>query len=300
MKLFKNNHSSYFYTSDGARLHTLTNFAPQEYRQDHPLLVFDYGLVCNPAHFELQYPDFDDTYQILVHDYRGHFNSSGGTPVSLVTLERLAKDLSEILTPYQNKKTIMIGHSMGVNVTLEYAKLFPDSILAMVLISGTVFPPQQVMFNSHAVDLVYPGIKFLFEKYPNICKLFWKNNFLNPVSIELLYRGGFNVQKVPREFVQVYAKRIGELSPEIFLQLFEEMKRHNIISHIEKIKTKALVIAGEKDKVIPLYVQKIIQEKLPHSELFVVNEGSHVPQADFPKLLNKRIQNFIENLSCSL
>ena len=56
------------------------------------------------------------------------------------------------------------------------------------------------------------------------------------------------------------------------------------------------VIGGDKDKVIPNYLQEILQTRLRNSKLYIVKNGSHVPQVDFPKNINERINLFIQSL----
>ena len=91
-------------------------------------------------------------------------------------------------------------------------------------------------------------------------------------------------------------EKIAELSPELFLQLFEEMSRHEILPHLSKIQTPTLVIGGDKDMVIPCYLQKMLAQEMENSELYIVFEGSHVPQVDFPDIINKRVSHFLTQL----
>lgn len=72
------------------------------------------------------------------------------------------------------------------------------------------------------------------------------------------------------------------------------MHDHDVINHLESIKTPTLVIGGDKDKIIPNYLQQILTKYLPKSQLYIVKDGSHVPQADFPHMINHRIKQFIK------
>ena len=89
-------------------------------------------------------------------------------------------------------------------------------------------------------------------------------------------------------------KKISELPKEIFLHLLDQMKTHSAINHLEAIKTKTLIIGGDKDKVIPNYLQNILQNKIKDSQIYIVKNGSHVPQIDFPNFINSRIELFLE------
>ena len=67
-----------------------------------------------------------------------------------------------------------------------------------------------------------------------------------------------------------------------------------IFAFIHKIKTPCLLIGGNRDKVIPNFQQRLLNEKLENSEMYIVHEGSHVPQVDFPKMVNERIEYFLD------
>ncbi|MBC7715165.1 MAG: hypothetical protein H7177_17605 [Rhizobacter sp.] len=53
---------------------------------------------------------------------------------------------------------------MGVNICLEHARRYPEDVTAQVLISGTVVPPQDVMFDSNVVDIAMPIIESFTKK----------------------------------------------------------------------------------------------------------------------------------------
>ncbi len=294
--MFKKKYTHYFYTDDGTRIFNTTNFKKNEIHIDAPLLVFNYGLVCNNAHWKLQIPFFDQLgYQILIHDYRCHYSSSGAEGgVEECTFKNMCNDLHQLITQLGSKNTIMFGHSMGVNIALEYAKNHPEDLKGIILISGTVIAPQDVMFDSNIMDILNPYLEKFTKLFPKLYKNIWKYSYMNPLARVAIYQGGFNVKKVPEEFIQIYMKKIGELPPDIFFKLFSEMKNHNIINHLESIECPSLVIGGDLDKIIPNYLQLILHKYLKNSELYIVKDGSHVPQADFPDSINHRALKFIQ------
>ena len=294
--MFKEKYPDYFYTQDETRIFNTTNFERSNFNPDEPLVVFNYGLVCNNAHWKLQIPYFDELgYQILIHDYRCHYSSSGAeNGVEECTFKNMCEDLHQLISSLGAKKVFLLGHSMGCNISLEYAKNHPELLAGIVLISGTVVPPQDVMFDTNIMDILHPYLESFTKKYPDIYKKIWKTSYMNPIARFAIHQGGFNMAKVPEEFVQVYMKRIGELPADIFFKLFKEMHDHDIINHLESIKVPSLVMGGDLDKVIPNYLQNILHKYLQNSELYIVKDGSHVPQADFPDSINHRILRFLQ------
>ena len=73
------------------------------------------------------------------------------------------------------------------------------------------------------------------------------------------------------------------------------MKNHRIISRLEGIKVPALVMGGDKDQVIPNFLQHILNESLANSRLYIIKDGSHVPQVDFYDSVNERMNIFFES-----
>lgn len=295
--MFKQNHPNYFYTSDGTRLFYNTNFPVAHLSQEKPVIVFIYGLLCSNNHFKYQIPFFEDLgYQILLHDYRYHFASSQEGDIETCTFPNIARDLHELLGHLGIKHSVFLGHSMGVNICLEHARRYPEDVSAQILISGTVVPPQDIMFDSNVVDLALPYLETFTKKYPELYKNFWKHSFKNPIAQYAIFDGGFNKKQVELEFIQLYMKKISELNENLFFHLLKLMHDHDVINHLESIKTPTLVIGGDKDKIIPNYLQKILTRNLPNSQLYIVKDGSHVPQADFPELINKRVHQFLKKV----
>ena len=297
--MFKNNHPAYFYTSDKVRIFYNTNFKQEDFDPKKTLLIFNYGLVCSNYHWKFQLPFFErNNFQILIHDYRGHFSSSKKDDYRDVSFYNITRDLFEIVFSMSKKaltkNIILIGHSMGVNISIEFARRYPDFVRGMVLISGTPYSPKDVMFNSNLSHFLFKFLRIVRDKFPNGIKTFWESSYLNPLARWIIYDGGFNKSFTDKKFVETYMKRIGELDVDLFIHLMNEMHFHEGISHFSNINSPTLIIGGDKDKLVPNYLQKIYSLNLRESEFYLVKEGSHVPQVDFPESINERIFNFIK------
>lgn len=286
-----------FTTSDNISISYNTNFSKDNFDHTKPLLVFNYGLACSNNHWTYQLEYFHkENFQILIHDYRGHYQSSGAENIDECNFKNMAKDIMELIKYVGvSKKIIMLGHSMGVNITLEFAKSYPDLVHKMILISGSIFPPQDVMLDSPITGHLFFQMKNFSKNFPEIFKPIWKYGYKNLLFRKMIHIAGFNTGRVSDEFVQIYLKKIGELPEEIFFKHLEEMKKQDILNHLPNILTKALIMGGDRDKVIPAYLQEILASKLPKATLYIIKDGSHVPQADFADSVNERIKVFISS-----
>jgi non-heme chloroperoxidase len=290
--MFKTPDSNFFRTSDNEQIFFSKNFSKLDPKK--PVLVFNYGLVCSNHHWKFQTEYFDNKgFQILIHDYRGHFQSTGAHDVEKITFKQMAQDVSDLCGFLGIEKAHMLGHSMGVNVCLQLAKDFPQLVNSMVLISGTFINVKDVMFDTNLMEFIAPIAAMGLEKYPKVFNKIWTSSGSNPVVRELIRISGFNRKKVNSEFVEIYLNRVGQLGPDLFFQLFNEMTRQNITGSLERMQMPSLVIGGHNDGVIPNHVQRSLANLLPNSQTYYLKEGSHVPQADYPAMVNERIELFI-------
>lgn len=290
--MFKNNEANFYKTSDNEQIFYVKNFKTLD--STRPVLVLNYGLVCSNHHWKFQTDFFDNkNYQILIHDYRGHFQSSGANNIKNITFPQMAKDIADLCSFLKIEKAIMLGHSMGVNICLQLAKDFPALVQGMVLISGTFINVKDVMFDTNLMEFIAPIANLGLEKYPETFKKIWSASGMNPLVREIIHTTGFNKGKVSKEFIEIYLNRVGQLGADVFFQLFNEMTKQNIIGSLEQMTMPTLVIGGEKDNVIPNHLQRTLANLIPNSETYFLVNGSHVPQADFPEMINERIEFFI-------
>lgn len=284
--------NNFLTTRDGEKIFYSTNFKPGEHKE--PVIIFNYGLVCSNFHWSKQLPFFEEQgYSIIIHDYRGHYQSTGMDNLENITFENITGDIEELLIHLGVDKTIMVGHSMGANISLEYALRNPDHILGLVLISGTVIPVKNIMFDSNVMEIATPYLETLMKKYPKIFETVWGSSGMNPIIKKIVHFSGFNAKTVPAEFVEIYLNKLGKLGPQLFFQLFDQLSKHNVLSKLNTLVAPTLIIGGDRDNVIPNHLQFTLKQQIDNSELYILRKGSHVPQVDFPDFINERILYFI-------
>lgn len=290
--MFENLTANFFKTPDNQQIFYLRNV--KEFDNSKPILVFNYGLVCSNHHWIYQVKAFNDLgYQILLHDYRGHFQSTMGS-IEEVTFNQFASDVFLLCEHLNIKKGIFLGHSMGVNVCLHIAKNHPELVAGLVLISGTYLPVKDIMFDTNLMEYIMIVATLFHQYYPETLSKIWSTGGLNPLIREIIHTAGFNKKKVPREFIEIYLNRMGQLGVEIFFKLIDQMSKQNITTALSQMHVPTLIIGGIKDGVIPNHLQRSLANIMPDAETYYLRTGSHVPQADFPELINERIDLFFK------
>lgn len=261
-------------------------------------LVFCYGLVCSSLHWTYQIEFFRKKARSIWFDYRGHHNSETPKDLKTLTIETFAKDLGSLFKKLKLKDAVLLGHSMGVNVALEFAKQFPDKVSALVLCNGTANRPLETMFRNNLMQGAIQILKKSYLKSPELIRKFWKFNKGNPLTQLIIGFGGFNLHLTPKEDIQRYVDQIAEMDPEIFIQIIENYEAYDCAPWLHTIEKPTLIIGGEDDKITPFEEQELLHQLLPQSRLEKIAHGSHCSQMDLPELVNLKIDSFLKEIGC--
>jgi len=96
-------------------------------------IVFQHGYAGVGESWEFQITHFASKYRVIVPDLRGHGQSDA--PFSQYTMNELTSDLYTILKTLGVKTCILVGHSFGGSVCVEYAHRYPETLDKLVLIA---------------------------------------------------------------------------------------------------------------------------------------------------------------------
>lgn len=96
-----------------------------------PNIVMLHGFLGNQAVWHLQIaPQLRQRFQVLTYDLRGH-GYSQVTPAGYTAAD-LAEDLRCLLDELGIRKTIVVGHSYGADVSLYFALKYPERVEKLV------------------------------------------------------------------------------------------------------------------------------------------------------------------------
>jgi 3-oxoadipate enol-lactonase len=96
-------------------------------------LVFLHGFPLNRHAWQKQIDTFQSSHRVIAPDFRGFGMSD--TPSGETTMAQYAADVHELLQSLATGPVVLIGHSMGGYVALEFARQFPESLCGLVLVN---------------------------------------------------------------------------------------------------------------------------------------------------------------------
>ncbi len=118
-------------------------------------VVLIHGWTCDHTFWDAEVAALSSRYPVLAPDLPGH-GRSGPTPDYLMRC--FARAVNAVLETEKPSRAILVGHSMDGAVMLEFARLYPRKVLAIVAVDA-VFPDPEAAkpLASWAARLEGPG-----------------------------------------------------------------------------------------------------------------------------------------------
>ncbi len=258
-------------------------------------LVCCNGLGVGPFFWVYVQQYFAQRNQIVTWDYRGHGESGLLENVEHYTLDALVKDCKSVVDALSLKKSVLIGHSLGAQLILEFYRQFPSRVKALVLCFGTDGRPMNTFYNMRLSRHLFEICYKIGQKFPAQSNLIGRLLLQNPLSF---FMGGLfkimNTDMIEREKVEEYINHLLDVDPIFFTRLLKSAQEHSCQDLLPEIKVPTLIIAGQDDQFTPLWISKKMHRLIPNSELFVVKKGSHAALVEQPELINLRIEKFLQ------
>ena len=118
-------------TVDGIKIHSSTA------GKGPKTVIFVHGWTCDETTWNSQVPVLSKEYRVITLDLPGHGQSVVPTDKKL-SMELFARAVEAVRKDSKADRVVVVGHSMGTPVVIEYARLFPQHTAAMVFVDGGV------------------------------------------------------------------------------------------------------------------------------------------------------------------
>jgi pimeloyl-ACP methyl ester carboxylesterase len=199
-----------------------------------------------------------------------------------------ARFLDEFMSLLHIDRPSLVGQSLGGGIALHYALRFPENVNKLVLVDSAGLG-REVAWTLRLMSLPLLGELCSYPTRKGV-ELFFKFAVRNRALItkdfvELYYhffsRPGFQsfLLRMVRLTITARGARKEILTP--------------LVDNLEKIKQPALIIWGEKDRVLPLKHGCFAKEKLPNATLEIMEECGHLPFFERPDAFNRLVLTFL-------
>ncbi|MFA5791781.1 MAG: alpha/beta hydrolase [Candidatus Paceibacterota bacterium] len=249
-----------------------------EFKLNKPTLIFIHGLIGSSSAWLPYEKIFENRYNILIFDIRGHGKSKKFPNYFDYEIKYFANDLHELILYLNISKFILISHSFGTLIALEYIKLFKENVIGNILLSPIIG-----LEKSFSAKI----IRFIL-KLSKIFNLFKFNTDGRAHTDYIKYKNSTdwnikrNLSDMKNTTLRVYSHVLRQsLNPDQEYSL-------------EKIRVPTLIIHGEKDTMAPVKNAVVLSKKIKNSELILIPNTDHIVALNNIKEISEIIESFIE------
>jgi pimeloyl-ACP methyl ester carboxylesterase len=186
--------------------------------------------------------EFAREYQLIAPDARGHGRSTN--PLKTITHRQCAIDTIALLDHLRIERLKAIGVSFGGNTLLHMATQQPDRISAMVLVSATMYFPEQARSIMRQVPV---------ENQPDGA---WES---------MRQRHKLGDEQIVTLWEQQRALK----------DSYDDV--NFTPAQLAEIKASTLIVYGDRDPLYPVEMAVEMYRAIPRSALWVVAGGGHGP-----------------------
>lgn len=234
-------------------------------------IVFVHGFISSQRWWQ---PALERLSDEDYHAYALDLRASGASEQvqTGLTLAQFAEDIEEFAERLGLSRFILVGHSMGGGVSMQYALKHQERLQALVLVDplapgGTTLSPEETQFVNAQQG--------------------------QPEGLRLLVAGAFAT--LPEEtYLNQLVDDAGKWDKPIYLGTMDDMSRVNITEQLGEIKVPTLLTWGDKDTVIPFHGIVDAFTHIPGCNLEVWHGVGHSGPIEIPDRFVALLNQFVK------
>jgi pimeloyl-ACP methyl ester carboxylesterase len=229
-------------------------------------------------------------HRVVVPDLPGH--GASDKPRTDYTPRFYARVIRRLMDALEIERAVVIGNSLGGRVALELAFRSPGHLSGLVLLDPAVpgFRVRYLLGFTRVIPTEIGTIPFpLRERW---MRLAIRRLLADPSAVPEA-----GIHGAADEFIRIYRDPLARMA-------FLDSLRHILTEaprpfwgRVRRVRTPALVIWGEDDRLVPVRLAHRLARDLAHAELLVLPRVGHVPQFEAPEETNGAILGFLSALT---
>ena len=268
-------HVSRFVEADGLRLHYLDYGAA-----GRPAMLCLHGGAAHAHWFDFVAGAFTGDYHVRALDQRGHGDSAWADP-PVYSYARYAKDLAEAVDKLDLSDFVLIGHSMGGTVALEYAATHPGRVGKLIVVDSTLQMTADRVAALRDVGARQGSHYATQEEFVARFRLRPAGTTAAPGIIRHLARNS------ARPFPD------GSWRHKFDRNVYATRETTDGLPHWNRIGIPALLVKGERSPRISPQVFAEVKARCPHVELAEVPASDHHVTLDNPSCFVQAVKAFL-------
>ena len=235
-------------------------------------IVFIHGVGLNHKIWEPQINVFENTF--LAYDILGH----GKTPLDKENLsfDDFSNQLINLIDELNIRRIHLVGFSIGSLIARNFASKYSDRLESLILLCS-IF---------RRTEKQQQIVKDRFE-------LAKKSKSLSKQALKRWFTDEY-LEKNPNTYNKI-SSILEQNSMENFLKIYELFVNHKDDEQLEKIKTKTLIMTGERDIGSTPEMSINLSKVINNSNVKIISKGKHLCSIECADDVNMAIKKHIQN-----
>jgi len=225
--------------------------------------------------------------------YRGHGRSASPKDETRVGISDLADDLACVLDDLNIDGAILVGHSMGVQVGLEFHRRHRYRCKGLVLMCGAASEPLKTFKGSNILEVALPALQKTIGAAPRLFRGLSRALLPRDFAYRIGAKLEFEEELLSKQDFMPYLKGLAQMDPMLFLAMLGDMGEHSCEDILPEIRVPTLLIGGQLDTFTPADRTRQMAERIRGSELCIVHQGTHSTPLEHPALVGKVTCDFL-------
>ena len=242
-----------------------------------PALFLIHGIGAARDTWRFALPELVKHFTVISYDLRGH----GESPMLAkeFALPELVADLEQVRKRTGFKKAHFAGHSLGGMIAPAYAKMYPQHVLSLGLLSTAAFRTTE---DSQKVLAVVSAMekKGVAEVLQTLIDRWYTDDFI----------------KQHPEIVERRMQQVISTDEKVFLNVFKIYATTEMSPWLHEVSAPSLVLTGENDGGCSPRLNQLIADALPDSRLVVLPEYKHSLLLECGDEVARQLVGFITDL----
>jgi sigma-B regulation protein RsbQ len=249
--------------------------------RDAQPMLFAHGFGCDQNMWRHVWPAFEADHRIVLFDHVGAGRSdwSAYDPGRYGSLDGYARDVLEICAELDLREVIFVGHSVSAMIGILAAAREPERFARLVLVGPS---PRYIDDEGYVGGFAREDIEELLDSMDS--------NYL-----------GWSSAMAPVIMGNDERPELGEELANSFCQADPEIARHfarvTFLSDnrddLMRVATPSLVLQCSHDAIAPEAVGRYVNERLPDSQLVLLEATGHCPNLSAPDETIAAIKAFL-------
>ncbi|MCP3101639.1 alpha/beta hydrolase [Myxococcus sp. K15C18031901] len=258
-----------------------------------PGMVLCDGLGCDGFAWKYLAPYLSRHHRVLRWHYRGHGRSGIPDDRARIGMLYTCDDLQRVMDAAGLDQAVLFGHSMGVQVALEFHRRHADRVRGLVLLCGSYGNPLDTFHDSTLLKRLFPTIRRVVERFPEQSAQLIHTALRTELAVQLAISLEMNRERIARNDLAPYFEHLARMDPVVFVRTLDSLAEHTAFDHLLHVDVPTLVVAGERDKFTPGWLSRKMAARIPDSELLLIPDGTHTAPLEAPGLVELRVERFL-------